>query len=368
MVQAFVFGPVAGDGDRVGAGPVHFFAAEDVLANQAAALGDAELIGDVADRGVGEARRLGAQPVRLGHDLLAAGQFGVGQVVRVGRIDLARDALGRAPRQQYLILADSLETPGAGRPGRVFDAAHREPEPGQHLLGRVRGPGRGEDVAVAAGVDHHVGQHREAARLGLERDAGHPVAVHERLAGICVQQQLHPGVFHHLVEGELEFLRVVGDGVADAVRAVAPHQPPRSVARHERLVRAAPFASVGKDCGPAAGEAVGDFLTQAADDLPAAAVVERQQQNDHAARGEPAQIAEAFHEQYVGTGARRGDRRGHAGGAAAHDEHLGFGLDRRGAGRFFDEAERLRHTRRLSPSPAPLEGGRKQATTSAATT
>ena len=60
----------------------------------------------------------------------------------------------------------------------------------------------------------------------------------------------------------------------------------------------------------------------------AVAVVQRQEQDDQAAGREPAEVAVALDQDDVGALPSGRDGRGHAGGAAADDEHVALGHDR----------------------------------------
>ena len=275
-VAGIVLRPVTGDRDGVVKGTVDVVATEHVAPGKAAAFGDAEVAGDLAEMGGGELRHGAAQLVGGFHDLLAAFHFGEGEVGRVGGVDLADDAIRGAPREQRLTGVDRLEAPGAGFDGSVdvADAAHTKPQPGEDLFELERHPGGGEHVAVAGGVDDHVGEDGEATGLALEDDAANAVAVADRLAGPRVQQQADAGLLAHGVEREAEFLGVEGDGVADAVRAGAPDETPAAVLLDERGIIGAPFAARREVSRAPSGETLGDFLAQSTDHLPAGAIVE----------------------------------------------------------------------------------------------
>src|SRR4051794_12639735 len=102
---------MTGDGNDIVTRPVDIITTEHVLTDQATTFSDAELIGDMAQVRFGKAGDLTPQPIDLFHDSLTALQFGVGQILGIGRINLTRYPLGRAPRQQDLSLADRMKKP-----------------------------------------------------------------------------------------------------------------------------------------------------------------------------------------------------------------------------------------------------------------
>jgi hypothetical protein len=132
LIGRAVFRPVPRQRDRVVCARVHVLAAEHAAADQAPALGDAELLGDPTQMRAGGAGHLAAQPVELLHHARAAGELGVAQVLGRGRVDAARLLRGRAPGQQQATLADREEAAGAARGGglRIVDAADQEPGQG----------------------------------------------------------------------------------------------------------------------------------------------------------------------------------------------------------------------------------------------
>src|SRR6266545_866272 len=85
-----------------------------------------------------------------------------------------------------------------------------------------------------------------------------------------------------------------------------------------------PSISWGIVDGAPALHAVDDLLADSADGLTAGAVVHCQKEDDHAAGGEAAEVAEALQEQDVRAVASGGNSGGEPGGAAAYDEDVGF--------------------------------------------
>src|SRR5207249_1243065 len=81
---------------------------------------------------------------------------------------------------------------------------------------------------------------------------------------------------------------------------------------------------------------LGDLLTEAAHDLPAVAIVEREEENDEPAGREPAERAVPLDQQRIGAAPSRGDGSSAARGAAADDQHFGFGEHGRPPRRLFD--------------------------------
>src|SRR6266508_1664580 len=86
-----------------------------------------------------------------------------------------------------------------------------------------------------------------------------------------------------------------------------------------------PSISWGIVDGAPALHAVDDLLADSADGLTAGAVVHCQKEDDHAAGGEAAEVAEALQEQDVRAVASGGDSGGEPGGAAADHEDVGGG-------------------------------------------
>ena len=206
----------------------------------------------VADVRVAELRHLGAQAVDLGHHEAPALDLGERQIFGIGRVDLAADALGRAPGKQHLAVADGAEEPAAARERAldVADAAHAEPEPRQHALVLVRAAGGGEDVAVAGRVDDDLGADREAPALALERDGvrcasprrGRVAAGRDDgLAGPGVEQQPHAraGRPSRSARGAAPRDRTRPSSARGA--AGAPDEAPAPVALDRRRVVAAPL-------------------------------------------------------------------------------------------------------------------------------
>ena len=139
--------------------------------------------------------------------------------------------------------------------------------------------------------------------------------------------EAHAGLLHPLVGDELELLRVVGDGVANAVRCGAPDQPPTPVALDQLCARVAPVALRRVEAAAAGLQPFDQLLAEPGDDLASGAVVHREQEDDQAAGGEAAQIAVAFDQDDVGALAAGGDGGGQAGRTATDDEHVAAGDD-----------------------------------------
>ena len=274
-----------------------------------------------------------------------------------------RDLLGGAPRKQDLSVANRVEAAGPAGDGRlhVVHPPHGEPQPGQHLLALVVAAGGGEDVPVSAGVDHHLRLHGEAPLLAVQHHSAQAIALDDGVARPDVEQRAHAGLFDHCVEGELHLVGVEGNGVPHAVRSAAPHQSPAGGAPDQVRVVTAPLLGRRKPCRVAMRQALGQLLAQAPHHLLSAPVVERQQQDDHAAGGEPAEVAVTLDEHHVGAVSRRCHRSGHPGRAAPHDEDLGLVPHRRLARRLLQRRSgRLGHvSRRWDVSAAGGQSGRR---------
>ena len=63
----------------------------------------------------------------------------------------------------------------------------------------MRRAGRGGDVEIAGGVDHHIAEDRLAAALGLADHALDLAVLDQRAREPLVQAQLDAGFLHHLV-------------------------------------------------------------------------------------------------------------------------------------------------------------------------
>src|SRR5262249_18724621 len=117
------------DSDHIVASTVDIVAIEHIAADQSTALSDSKLIGDMTEVGLREAGDFGPQPIYLFHHALAAFEFRIGQIFRIRSVYLARDALGCAPGQEHLTVADGPEEPPAlfDRVLDIFHSTHREP-------------------------------------------------------------------------------------------------------------------------------------------------------------------------------------------------------------------------------------------------
>ena len=100
---------------------------------------------------------------------------------------------------------------------RMFDAAGAEQH--HHRLRRLfrlhRNAGARGDVRIARRIDHHVGQHRLAARLVLDDDAPHAslraiacdgVAVGDDVGDPAVEQDLHARFFEQIDTSNVDLL------------------------------------------------------------------------------------------------------------------------------------------------------------------
>ena len=102
-----------GDSDHIIAGSIDIITPEHVFANETTTLGNADLIGNVADMRVGKARTFTSESIHFLHHSLATFKFRIGKIIRIGRIDLPRYSLRRPPRQQYPPLTERMKKPTA---------------------------------------------------------------------------------------------------------------------------------------------------------------------------------------------------------------------------------------------------------------
>ena len=194
-----------------------------------------------------------------------------------------------------------------------------------------------EHVAIAGRVDHDRCAHGEPAGLPLERDPFQALVLDDRIAGPGVKQQPRTGFLDHLVERELHFLGFVSHGVPHAMGPVAPEQTPALIAPHLRFVGTSPLFAGREIGGAPALQPIRHFLAQTRHHLTAAPVIEGQQQDDEAGRGETTQVAVALDQQNVGAVSGGSHRRGDTGGSASHHEHLGLVANRRPARRLLEK-------------------------------
>ncbi|SRR6266536_2641403 len=112
------------------------------------------------------------------------------------------------------------------------------------------------------------------------------------------------------------------------MRLPAPHEPELAVVLDQLGVGAAPLLGAGMKRTASHREAVDELLAEPADDLAAATVVEREQQDDQPSGRHPAQRPVAFEEDRLrsGPGGCGGGR--NAGRAAARDEDVALRDDR----------------------------------------
>ena len=301
-------------------------------------------------------RQLGirrAKPSVLLHHHASALHLGIGEVARIRGVDLAVDAGRASPGQQNHARVRRAEVAGAGveRGVDVSHPADPEPEPGMdgHLLGLTAGGD--QQVAVAAGIDHHVGQDRLAPGLRLEDDAPDAVAFDDRVGSPHVEEQIHPRFEDHLVQDLPHHLGVVGDRITNAAlrRGAAPDEAPASVLLHQRRIVGPPVGSRRGKGAAGSRHPLDELLAQAPDHRPPLAIVERQEQRDQAAGGQTAEGSVALDQRHLGTRARGGHGRRRPGTPPAHHQHLGPLQDGRLTRRL--EQHLLSHGSRFYPTP-----------------
>ena len=140
-------------------------------------------------------------------------------------------------------------------------------------------------------------------------------------------EDAHAGLTQHLVGGEDELVGLEGHGVAHAVGAAAPDQPPAGVVLHKLGVRVVPLLPGRVVNGAPTPHPVHDLLAETGHGLSAGPVVHGQEQYDEAAAGQPPQVAEALYQHHLGAVAGGRSGRGQPGGAPAYHQHVGLGHD-----------------------------------------
>ena len=172
--------------------------------------------------GVGKARRRGPVDLEVADRELARAQLDRGQVLHV---DGAVARQPRAHEQRHVVapgherLLEELEllaperheggealglVPAEGEPPLHVDAAEQERGVDAVVdvalvdVGLEGGVRARDQVGIAGGVDHHLGEDGVAALLALEDGALDDIALEDRRGGPGVQQQAHLGLAHHL--------------------------------------------------------------------------------------------------------------------------------------------------------------------------
>ena len=191
-------------------------------AGEAAAVAHADLRGAEHQEGVGEARRGGAVDLEMADRELARAQLDRGQVLDV---DGAVAGQPRAHEQGDVVapgherLLEEFELRAAQRHelGEALRVVAAEGEPSLHVdaaeqeggvdavvdvalvdVGFQARVGARDQVGIAGGVDHDLGENGVAALLALEDRALDDVAFQDRRGCPGVQQQAHLGLARHL--------------------------------------------------------------------------------------------------------------------------------------------------------------------------
>jgi len=163
------------------------------------------------------------------------------------------------------------------------------------------GAGSGEEVAVAGGIDDHLGEDRLPAGLALEDRPGHVVALRDGVHAPAVQEHLDLGFFDHFDHQVLDGLGVHG-GV-DPRAAVDDRAVHLVEAAHHLLA-----------------DALADLLA-GLEDVP--------DDHEHEAAGpEAAEVAVALDEGHVRAGPPGGNGGAHARRSAPDHQHVGAVQDR----------------------------------------
>jgi hypothetical protein len=186
---------------------------------------------------------------------------------------LRHETKGRSNRPQLFAPARHEAGEGVGLAGLEFDPAvhvHAAEEPGGvhavvHVglfdVVHVGGAGAGEQVAVAGGIDHHVGHDRHAAFLALEHHALDGAVLHDRNRGPRVVDELDLALQHDLLREQLQALGVDGGRPGDdAVIGGGALRPVRGLGR----VLRAPVLALRAGDG-VGGQAIEQFFGEAAD-------------------------------------------------------------------------------------------------------
>ena len=112
--------------------------------------------------------------------------------------------------------------------------------------------GARDQVGIAGGVDHHLGEDGVPAFLALEDGALDGVALQDRRGGPGVQQQAHLGLAHHAHGQRLERFRI--DGRRPGDDAVVGGGPLRPVGRRRRVLASPSRRAAGPGWRPWAGD------------------------------------------------------------------------------------------------------------------
>src|SRR4051794_6219975 len=122
---------MSGDGNDILTRPVDVITTEHVFTNQPTTFGYAKLIGDMTEVRLGKAGDFPAQAIDLFHNPFATLKFGVGQVLRVSRVDFTGYPLGRSPGEQNFPLTNGVKKPTTRLDGcfSILDASHAKPQP-----------------------------------------------------------------------------------------------------------------------------------------------------------------------------------------------------------------------------------------------
>ena len=207
---------------------------------------------------------------------------------------------------------------GVAQLGRGFDAADAEVQ--AHGLGRLevlleRGPGKGSDVGVAAGIDHGLGADGGESGLIGQHHAVYAAVGAEHVGDDGVVEHARAGLAQEAVGLQFETLDVEAD--IGAVHYIA-HLSQFGIEAEAGFVEVA--------CGVGAGGAAHEVEGDATDHGQARAQIgEAVEGGAHHIGDVAAGVPGAFHYQSIGTAAGGGDGGDGAGTAASDDEHIGLG-------------------------------------------
>ena len=335
------------------------FLVEHILARKEARLPDPRLWRDVDEIATLEPRHMAADVIEQVRDMLAALYLGARQVFdlqpvqsRHVRTVAPHDAGQRGfqppvrPRVADPLLCLFVQNGECGWLP-VFEALRRigvdtsQAEHRRHDVTALdmRCARRRRNVEIAGCIDDDVAQDRLASGLGLADDALDLAIFHQRAREPGMQPQLNPELLHPFERNALPAVRVERSREANRVRCLVAVEIERTPARPAAIAfgQLAPFVLTRKR-----GQLQ---LRQTLDHRHASAahryflvmavphVVEHQ---NHAARGEAAQVVVALEQRHFRAVARGRQGSRHSRGTAADHDHIGLCRNTGFAGRLDD--------------------------------
>ena len=184
--------------------------------------------------------------------------------------------------------------------------------------------GAGKHIAIASGINHHIGQDGHAPFLALEGHAFQSAAFHQGSRHPRVINQLHLAFQQNLLREQLQSLGVDGGRPGDD--AVVSRSAKRPMFGGVLVLRA-PICGVwtGHSVG---GQTIKQFLGKTTDHQLALPVGHAVDPNHQAAGGEPSQVVVALEQNHIRTLLGSSRRRRRARRPTAHHQDLTTAVDR----------------------------------------